>query len=164
MKGVLCTQVLYWIHWGTQFFWCFDKTPSANSCPAPPTSWNVMCPTEGLGVIAGGDTQALQFLVHHSAGFLSSQMLCSFSCHFSKHMCVNERKLFHTRTGHICSGRNLKEDARCLFPTCPALAKHSSHSLAGTCGLQGCSRVCWNDPPNSSIKPMWFGESSKYGA
>lgn len=163
MKGVLCTQVLYWIHWGTQFFWCFDKTPSANSCPAPPTSWNVMCPTEGLGVVAGGDTQALQFLYTTAQGFFLHRCSVPFHVIFLS-ICVSERKLFHTRTGHICSGRNLKEDARCLFPTCPALAKHSSHSLAGTCGLQGRSRVCWNDPPNSSIKPMWFGESSKYGA
>lgn len=142
VKGVLCTQVLHWIHRATQFFWCFDKTPSANSCPVPPTSWNLVSYKRVKGLLqVEGDTQALQFLYTTAQGFFLHRCSAPFHVIFLS-VCVSERKIFHIRTGHICSGRNLREDARCLFTTSPALAKHSSHSLAGMCGLQGRSGVC----------------------
>lgn len=162
---MLCTQVPYWIHWAAQFFWCSDKTPSANSSLYHPD-------LETSRVLQKGEGwRQVETPKHYS---LCTSQLCITAQGFFLHrhsspfhvifLTVSENKIFYIRTGHVCAGRNVREDARCLFPTNPALPKYSSHSLAGTCRLWGHCRVCWNDPPNSSIRPMWFGESSKYGA
>lgn len=127
---MLCTQVPYWIHWATQF-WCFDKTPSAESCPAPPRCWKSCVLQKAWGGYRWGH-QALQSVCTTVQG-LSAHMLCSFSWHFSKQMCEWKQNISYCNRSHL-----LREGARCLFPTRTqqTLPKHSRHSLAGMCGLR----------------------------
>lgn len=152
---MLCTQVPYWIHGATQFFWCF-KTP-ANSCPIlyHPELENHVCYKR----VRGGWPKHCSLYTTAVGFFLHT--LCSFSCHFSKHIWV-KTKYFILEQVTFAQGEC---QGRCkMLASQPTLPKHTSHSLAGTWGLWGCWRVCWNDPPNSTIRPTWFWESSNYGA